>query len=50
MAANVRGTDVWHTILVGGLESSRCTYQWFRSYQGQRRMCKFILAVQLRLR
>jgi len=46
--ARVRGTDVWHTVLVGGTEPPRCTCQWFSSHQGQRGVCKHILAAQLR--
>ena len=46
--ARVRGTDVWHTVLVGGPEPARCTCQWFTSHQGQRGPCKHILAAQLR--
>jgi hypothetical protein len=46
--ARVRGSDVWHTVLVGGSEPSRCTCQWFTSHQGQRGPCKHILAAQLR--
>ncbi|RFP65217.1 SWIM zinc finger family protein [Hymenobacter lapidiphilus] len=44
----VRGTDVWHTVLVGGAEPPRCTCQWFTGNQGQRGPCKHILAAQLR--
>jgi hypothetical protein len=44
----VRGTEVWHTVLVGGSEPSRCTCQWFTGNQGQRGPCKHILAAQLR--
>ena len=46
--ARVRGTDVWHTVLVGGAEPPRCTCQWFSAHQGQRGVCKHILAAQLR--
>ena len=46
--ARMRGTDVWHTVLVGGTEPPRCTCQWFSSHQGQRGVCKHILAAQLR--
>ena len=44
----VRGTDAWHTVLVGGTEPPRCTCQWFTSHQGQRGPCKHLLAAQLR--
>jgi hypothetical protein len=46
--ARVRGTDVWHTVLVGGPEAPRCTCQWYSSHQGQRGVCKHVLAAQLR--
>ncbi|QKG56392.1 SWIM zinc finger family protein [Hymenobacter sp. BRD128] len=45
--ARVRGSDVWHTVLVGGPEPPRCTCQWFTAHQGQRGMCKHVLAAQL---
>ncbi|MGI4733794.1 MAG: SWIM zinc finger family protein [Janthinobacterium lividum] len=43
----VHGTDVWHTVLVGGPELPRCTCQWFTAHQGQRGLCKHVLAAQL---
>ncbi len=46
--ARVRGSDVWHTVLVGGPEPPRCTCQWFTAHQGQRGLCKHVLAAQLR--
>jgi hypothetical protein len=46
--ARVRGTGVWHTVLVGGTEAPRCTCQWYSSHQGQRGVCKHVLAAQLR--
>jgi hypothetical protein len=46
--ARVRGTEAWHTVLVGGTEPPRCTCQWFSANQGQRGVCKHILAAQLR--
>ncbi|MFD1467009.1 SWIM zinc finger family protein [Hymenobacter caeli] len=46
--ARVRGTDVWHTVVVGGADAPRCTCPWFTGNQGQRGPCKHILAVQLR--
>ncbi|MGI4865786.1 MAG: hypothetical protein ACRYFZ_17820 [Janthinobacterium lividum] len=45
--ARVRGTDVWHTVLVGGPEPPRCTCQWYSSHQGERGVCKHVLAAQL---
>ncbi|GGG35377.1 SWIM zinc finger family protein [Hymenobacter glacieicola] len=46
--ARVRGTGVWHTVVVGGAEGPRCTCPWFSSHQGQRGPCKHILAAQMR--
>ncbi|AHJ96280.1 SWIM zinc finger family protein [Hymenobacter swuensis] len=46
--ARVRGTSVWHTVLVGGPEQLRCTCPWFSGNQGQRGPCKHILAAQMR--
>lgn len=46
--ARVRGTDVWHTVVVGGAAAARCTCSWFSSHQGQRGPCKHILAAQMR--
>ncbi|GAA4033473.1 SWIM zinc finger domain-containing protein [Hymenobacter glaciei] len=46
----VRGTDLWHTVVVGAAEGARCTCPWFSSNQGQRGPCKHILAAQMRYR
>ena len=46
--ARVRGTGVWHTVVVGGNEKPRCTCPWFSGQQGQRGPCKHILAAQMR--
>ena len=46
--ARVRGTDVWHTVVVDGSEGPRCTCPWFSGHQGQRGPCKHILATQMR--
>ena len=46
--ARVRGTGVWHTVVVGGGEAPRCTCTWFSGHQGQRGPCKHILAAQMR--
>ncbi|MBD2769002.1 SWIM zinc finger family protein [Hymenobacter sp. BT664] len=46
--ARVRGTDVWHTVVVGRSEPARCTCSWFMGNQGQRGPCKHILAVRMR--
>ncbi|MCR5890007.1 SWIM zinc finger domain-containing protein [Hymenobacter sp. J193] len=44
----VRGTGVWHTVVLSGTEPARCTCTWFTDNQGQRGPCKHILAAQLR--
>lgn len=44
----VRGTGVWHTVVLGNNEPARCTCPWFTDNQGQRGPCKHILAAQLR--
>jgi len=46
--ARVRGSNVWHTVLVGSSEPARCTCTWFSGHQGQRGPCKHILAAQMR--
>ena len=46
--ARVRGTGVWHTVVVGGNEGPQCTCPWFSGHQGQRGPCKHILAAQMR--
>lgn len=46
--ARVRGTGVWHTVVVGGPEPPRCTCPWYTGHQGQRGPCKHILAAQMR--
>ncbi|MFD1874868.1 SWIM zinc finger family protein [Hymenobacter bucti] len=46
--ARVCGTEAWHTVQRGGTEPPRCTCQWFSTNQGQRGVCKHILAAQLR--
>lgn len=45
--ARVRGTGVWHTVLVGGAQPPQCTCPWFSEHQGQRGPCKHILAAQM---
>ncbi|GAB2790445.1 hypothetical protein HNQ93_003341 [Hymenobacter luteus] len=45
--ARVRGTGVWHTVLVGGAQPPQCTCTWFSEHQGQRGPCKHILAAQM---
>lgn len=46
--AKVKGTDVWHTVLIEG-EKQRCTCNWFTDHQGQRGSCKHILSVKMLL-
>jgi uncharacterized Zn finger protein len=46
LEAQVRGTDVWHKVLLDA-GTSFCTCNWFTNYQGQRGICKHILAVRM---
>ncbi|WP_339814732.1 SWIM zinc finger family protein [uncultured Imperialibacter sp.] len=46
--ARVEGTGVHHTVLIQG-EQSRCTCTWFAKHQGQRGVCKHILATKKKL-
>ncbi|MCI4669881.1 MAG: SWIM zinc finger family protein [Bacteroidia bacterium] len=43
--ARVEGSGVWHYVLLEG-ENSRCTCMWFSRNQGERGICKHILAVK----
>lgn len=45
--AKVKGTDVTHTVIIEP-EKSRCTCDWFTKYQGDRGICKHILAVMMK--
>jgi hypothetical protein len=44
----VRGSHVWHTVVVGGAGPARCTCQWYTDHQGQRGACKHVLAAEQR--
>ncbi len=46
--ARVAGTGVNHTVVIEG-ENSRCTCTWFSSNQGERGLCKHVLAVKKKL-
>jgi len=46
--ARVAGTGVNHTVVIEG-ENSRCTCTWFSSHQGERGLCKHVLAVKKKL-
>jgi hypothetical protein len=43
--ARVYGSGVKHTVIVEG-EKSRCTCTWFAKHQGERGLCKHVLAVK----
>lgn len=43
--ARVYGSGVKHTVIVEG-EKSRCTCTWFARHQGERGLCKHVLAVK----
>ncbi|SHG59641.1 SWIM zinc finger [Pedobacter caeni] len=43
--ARVEGSGVLHTVVLEG-EKARCTCAWFSKYQGDRGVCKHILAVK----
>ncbi len=44
--AHVKGTDSTHKVIIQD-NLSKCTCQWWTSYQGNRGICKHILAVQI---
>jgi hypothetical protein len=46
--AKVQGSGVNHFIVIAG-ESERCTCTWFSKHQGERGLCKHILAVKKKL-
>jgi hypothetical protein len=48
MEARVEGSGVKHTVVLEG-ESERCTCTWFSRHQGERGVCKHILAVKKNL-
>jgi len=43
--ARVQGSGVYHTVIIDGLQQ-RCTCTWFARHQGERGVCKHILAVK----
>jgi hypothetical protein len=43
---NVAGTEVQHRVILGA-NHARCTCPWHAKYQGQRGLCKHILAAKL---
>ncbi|MEN7551818.1 SWIM zinc finger family protein [Rapidithrix thailandica] len=46
--ARVEGSGVHHTVVLEG-EKQRCTCTWFSKYQGERGVCKHILAVKMKI-
>jgi hypothetical protein len=46
--ARVYGSGVKHTVIVEG-EKSRCTCTWFAKHQGERGLCKHVLAVKKKI-
>ena len=46
--ATVTGSGVDHTVILDG-EKERCTCTWFSRYQGERGLCKHVLAVKKKL-
>ena len=46
--ARVAGTGVHHTVILEG-EKERCTCTWFSRHQGERGLCKHVLAVKKKL-
>jgi hypothetical protein len=46
--ARVEGSGVKHTVILEG-EQERCTCTWFSKYQGERGICKHVLAVKKKL-
>jgi hypothetical protein len=43
--ARVQGSGVHHTVIING-EQQRCTCTWFARHQGERGVCKHVLAVK----
>jgi uncharacterized Zn finger protein len=43
--ARVEGSGVRHTVILEG-EKARCTCTWFAKHQGERGLCKHVLAVK----
>lgn len=46
--ARVQGSGVQHTVIIDG-ENERCTCTWFSRHQGERGLCKHLLAVKKKL-
>lgn len=46
--ARVHGSGVKHTVIIEG-EKSRCTCTWFAKHQGERGLCKHVLAVKKKI-
>lgn len=46
--ARVAGSGVHHTVILDG-EKERCTCTWFSRHQGERGLCKHVLAVKKKL-
>lgn len=46
--ARVAGSGVHHTVILDG-ETERCTCTWFSRHQGERGLCKHVLAVKKKL-
>lgn len=46
--AKVAGSGVHHTVILDG-EQERCTCTWFSRHQGERGLCKHVLAVKKKL-
>jgi hypothetical protein len=46
--AKVAGSGVFHTVILEG-EQERCTCTWFSRHQGERGLCKHVLAVKKKL-
>jgi len=45
LEARVQGSGVKHVVIIEG-EKSRCTCTWFAKHQGERGLCKHVLAVK----
>jgi SWIM zinc finger len=46
--AKVAGSGVYHTVILDG-ENERCTCTWFSRHQGERGLCKHVLAVKKKI-
>jgi uncharacterized Zn finger protein len=46
--ARVEGSGVHHTVILDG-DKQRCTCTWFSKHQGERGLCKHVLAVKKKL-